>query len=472
MNRRAGFGIWGLAFAVRVLPMLLGGGTSAILEYDDGVHYSAALATMSGHAPYRSFTFVQPPGAIYLFSPEALIGKLTSDGFGLLLARLVVAGAAATTAYLIYRIVSRESVSAGLIAGAIYAVWEPAVLAGRTALLEPLLTLFVVLSFDLLDERRPRKPALSGAAFAAACLFKLWAGALLPIILIVVWRRFGANGVRRWLAGALGTGVVLLAPFLIAAPTQLWQRVVLDQAARPAEGGSVFDRLQFLSGWSFNSSISRAATVHGSAIVAVIIMIAAIALGLRHRSSRVWVCVLVVNVGIVIAAPSFGYHYVEIVVAPIAVCLGTAIAEVHAPRQRQVEFGVLVLLLVALVLSVTARGATRLPSRVEQALRAAKCPWTMSASVTVAADVQHRVCGGRIDYYGDYLRAVRRSGHAASPVAVDGYQQLLRQGFGAADVAVIQPGDRSSWDSATSSAFDTRFTMQFTSGDFTVYAAG
>lgn len=59
-----------------------------MLGYDDGGHYGAADALLSGRLPYRDFLLRHPPGIALALSPFAAIGRLTSDPTGMALARL------------------------------------------------------------------------------------------------------------------------------------------------------------------------------------------------------------------------------------------------------------------------------------------------------------------------------------------------------------------------------------------------
>jgi alpha-1,2-mannosyltransferase len=51
-----------LAFVIRLMPFLTGGGLGSCGRYDDGACYAASDALTLGRVPYRDFVFVHPPG--------------------------------------------------------------------------------------------------------------------------------------------------------------------------------------------------------------------------------------------------------------------------------------------------------------------------------------------------------------------------------------------------------------------------
>ena len=64
--------VFGVAFAARLVPLLRGGGLYAAGNYDDGVHYAAAMGLVHGLLPYRDFLFLHPPGIAVLARPIRL----------------------------------------------------------------------------------------------------------------------------------------------------------------------------------------------------------------------------------------------------------------------------------------------------------------------------------------------------------------------------------------------------------------
>ena len=67
-----------VAFVVRLMPVLLGGGLQGLHGYDDSVDL-VARALVHGALPYRDFLLLHPPGMILGLSPFAVLGVLTGD---------------------------------------------------------------------------------------------------------------------------------------------------------------------------------------------------------------------------------------------------------------------------------------------------------------------------------------------------------------------------------------------------------
>ena len=65
-----------VAFAARLIPLLRGGGLHAMGNYDDGVHYAAAMGLAHGLLPYRDFVPEYPPLALPAFGYSAWLSPL------------------------------------------------------------------------------------------------------------------------------------------------------------------------------------------------------------------------------------------------------------------------------------------------------------------------------------------------------------------------------------------------------------
>jgi hypothetical protein len=62
---------FGVALAARLVPLLRGGGLYALGNYDDGVHFAAAMGVIHDLLPYRDFVFLHPPGVLLALAPFA-----------------------------------------------------------------------------------------------------------------------------------------------------------------------------------------------------------------------------------------------------------------------------------------------------------------------------------------------------------------------------------------------------------------
>ena len=71
-----------IAFVIRLVPVLRGGGLFGIGNYDDGVYYAAATGLAHGLLPYKDFLLLHPPGMPLLLTPFALAAQVTSAGAG------------------------------------------------------------------------------------------------------------------------------------------------------------------------------------------------------------------------------------------------------------------------------------------------------------------------------------------------------------------------------------------------------
>jgi alpha-1,2-mannosyltransferase len=316
-----------VAFLVRLLPVLRGGGLGGYGRYDDGVYFTAADSLIHGRLPYRDFVLLHPPGLTLLLSPFAELGRLTSDATGYEVARVAFMTVGALNAVLVAVIARRWGRAAGLVAGGIYAVWWAAIYTEESTVLEPLGTTALLVALGLLL-KRPRTPSrraelLSGAALGAAVTLKIWY--LGPWVAICLWQL----AVRRWRSAAMlvaagaATIVVIVLPFFLLAPTRMFDMVVRDQLLRPSLPGSPrSDRLQFI--FSIRQLLPN--SVHISITTATGLFLVLVGLAvvgcLFDVSSRVLIYVFLVNFGILLASPSFFGHYAHLAAAPTALVLG------------------------------------------------------------------------------------------------------------------------------------------------------
>ena len=81
-------GVVGLAFLVRLLPVLRGVGLFGMIDYDDGVYFGSASALIHGLIPYRDFLLLHPPGILYVLAPFAALGNVVGDATAFAVARV------------------------------------------------------------------------------------------------------------------------------------------------------------------------------------------------------------------------------------------------------------------------------------------------------------------------------------------------------------------------------------------------
>ncbi len=126
-----------LAFLIRILSAMRGGGLLSMSDYDLVVYYTGADSLIAGRL-YGSFVLLHPPGILLALAPFAALGHLFSDSTGYAVARVAFMAIGALNAVMLTRLAGRQGLVVGAVAGVFYAVWSPSLYADRTTLLEPL----------------------------------------------------------------------------------------------------------------------------------------------------------------------------------------------------------------------------------------------------------------------------------------------------------------------------------------------
>lgn len=254
--------------------------------YDSGVYMAAALHLASGVLPYRDFTFVQPPGLLYLLSPVALFSRVFGTHDGLTLGRLITSVVAAANCAFAALLVRPHGRVAMVVAGAAFAVSPVALLVSSAVELEPPCLFFVLLAALLVLGRGEvtglsrRRAAWAGVALGVAGLVKLWA--IFPFIAIVAVVALRAR--RRIVALVVAAGVTFLAgvaPFLVTAPGRFVREVFVEQLLRKAnrsDSGSLLWRLRALTGY-LNTLVAPSAR---TAEIAFALFVLVVVVAYRH----------------------------------------------------------------------------------------------------------------------------------------------------------------------------------------------
>jgi alpha-1,2-mannosyltransferase len=319
------------AFAIRLVPVLNGGGLRGFYNYDPAVYYAAAAGMANGLMPYRDFLLLHPPGVPLILLPFALIGRFSSDALGMEAARLAMMAMGSVTAVLITRILRQAGAIPALLGGLAYAVYWPAVYSERSTWLEgpgsflTAVALWLLLAPPVWLKSHPRwTNGLAGAALTFACLTKMWLA--VPLATVVLWivlrRRWRDLG---WFAvgGTLG-GVLPLLPFIPAFP-QLWNMVVTTQFGRQRGASDTLAmRLEGLSGlnhvWSGHLTLAALAAVVGLCGVAV--------LALTSSNGRMALLLTTTTALLLLTTPAWFRHYPALIAVPLMVCLGEGAAPV------------------------------------------------------------------------------------------------------------------------------------------------
>ena len=329
-----------LAFLLRLGWTVRGDGLHGIGGYDDGVYYAAAASMVAGRMPYRDFLLLQPPLLQVALVPFAAAARLVGDSDAFVAARIAFTVIGALNTALVALVLRRFGAGAVVTGTVFYAVFAPSVHGERSALLEPLGTLGVLLAIVLLRVDAPRLPRLlaflAGLALAAAVGAKLWY--VLPAVLVLVafWRRLLLT-----LAGAVVGGLAVFLPFFVAAPEAMWRQLVLDQLGRPADTAATIPiRLSTILGAPDLTLSGRLPWLSPEAVALAltVVCLALTAVALTVRGARLFAVMFVVELALLLEAPSYFSHYAALTAPPLALVVGVGMARlVRLSRDRAVR---------------------------------------------------------------------------------------------------------------------------------------
>ena len=183
-------------------PLLRGGGLHAMGNYDDGVHYAAAMGLVHGLLPYRDFLLLHPPGVALLLAPFAWLAELIGEPDAMLVARLCWMALGGLNALLCGLVLLPLGRLAAVVTGLMYAVYFGAAYVEHTVLLEPpattvlLLALVITRALGTDDGLSTPHYVVAGVLLGLSPTLKIW-GVLAVLIIAggLAWRR----GLRRGL---------------------------------------------------------------------------------------------------------------------------------------------------------------------------------------------------------------------------------------------------------------------------------
>lgn len=360
-------GVGVLAFAVRLSPVLAGGGLRGLGNYDDSVYYAAADSLSFGRLPYRDFVLLHPPGISLILLPFAVLGRMTSDPVGMLVARLAFMALGAVNAVLCVRVAARWGLAAGLLAGCFYAGSLPAITAERSTLLEPIGSTMLLLALLLLLRAGPTSPRielLAGAALGFAPCIKIWY--VVPWAVVVLWQVASNRPKSAWRTvwGGLIPLALIWIPFLVLTGRRMIDMVIVQQLLRPPATTSRLARLPKLLG------VARIVPDHTFAryiaIAVGLALILAAVLCWQARQARLVVLLLVAGFALLLESPVYFEHYPIVLAAPAALTAGIGLGPLvraTAGWRRRAGQGVMVLALLAVGASAVL--SARLPANRE-----------------------------------------------------------------------------------------------------------
>jgi alpha-1,2-mannosyltransferase len=359
--------VFGVACLLRI-GIVLGsrGGPSGNFGYDAGVYYTAADALTHGRLPYRDFILLHPPAMMLALTPFAVLGRLTSDHAGFMVANTAFAVLGAVNAVLVVAIARRAAlpIGAAALGGLFYAVWYGAVAAEFSARLEPFSSFaFLCGVLALMARRMSRRRALilAGLGFGLAVSIKIWW--IVPLIVVLAWY-LRSSGTRRDVAplagGAVAAFVLIDAPFFLAAPGLMWRMVISDQLDRHGSNSSPLARLDQIS--SLHSAFPSLSTVLQATVLLVIAALAVV-LGIaawRVPAGRLFVIIAVAQLLVLLAAPTYFSYYSGYLAAAVALVVA---AGAHGIRSNSRSGRLAPIVAVICVFLATAATATALLTR-------------------------------------------------------------------------------------------------------------
>jgi alpha-1,2-mannosyltransferase len=337
-GRRAAFGVplpelvvFALAFAARLsMVYVRGGGLTGATSYDPSVYYAAADGLIHGRLPYRDFTLLHPPGMMLALTPFAAFGRFTTDESGFMLGNLAWIVLGAVNAVLVVRVARRMRLGTGaaVVGGLCYALCFESLRAEYLMRLEPLgncLVLCGLLAYFAAGTKR-WVPLLGGVALGAAASVKIWYS--VPLVLVLGWYLVTARRQVLWaVAGAAGAGLVIDGPFLALTGRAMVRMVVTEQLfRRHSNGWPVPRRVLDMTSVAQLDPVARGAladTVRGAAVLVAVV---AVVLAVRGARGRLPAVLLLVQLGVVVAAPSYYPFYTDYLMPAAALTLAAASA--------------------------------------------------------------------------------------------------------------------------------------------------
>jgi alpha-1,2-mannosyltransferase len=318
-----------VAVAARMIPLLRGGGLHALGNYDDGVHYAAAMGLVHGLLPYRDFLLLHPPGVVLVLAPFAWLAGLLGEPNAMLVARLCWMGLGGLNAVLCAMILRPLGRLAAVLTGLMYALYFGAVYVEHTVLLEPpattvlLLALVITRALGASEGLSTSHYVVAGLLLGLSPTLKIW-GVLAVLIVAVslAWRR----GLRRGLTvllSAVASSAVVCFPFFLAAPRAMWQMVVVDQVGRRRGGLEPVQRVNDVLGVRLWTEPPR---LHLGTAVMAAVLLASLVTCLLRSELRLLAALFIGHVLLLAVTPMWFLHYAGVIAAPFVLVLGGGLA--------------------------------------------------------------------------------------------------------------------------------------------------
>ena len=465
-----------IAFLMRVIPNVRGGGLWGVIGYDDGVYFASAVAMAEGVLPYRDFLLVHPPGEPVVLLPFAFLGGWIGDDAAFSVARLATMATGAVSCVLAALICGRSSRLAGFAAALVYATWRAATLGDRTTDLHAPQTVLLFSALLVLGQPgrvRPRRALLVGILIGLATSVQLWQG--LTALVLLWWIAVRAPRAGRpltdgwrsaaaYMAGATGAFAVVCAPFLFAAPWNAVRYTVFDQVGRPNTGIGLPERIAAIVASPAPDQLPAALRLLAPApwmVAAAALLGAAIVIvtGYRYPRARLWAVLACVQALLILITPSFFGDYATFLAPAASLVIGTGLAAIVSPllrRRPRIPVGrslVRVLAISTAVFVLLGQVAYALTSRAGDRVATAALAATVEGARCVSSDSPSLLI---------LTGALRRGLRSGCPVVVDptgvrydtdrgrlrtgtsgmrdapGYQAAMQAWYGSSDAAMFR----------------------------------
>ena len=347
-----------IALVLRLLPLLLHGGPLAYLvNYDEGIYFSASALLMRGVLPYRDFIFVHPPGMLAFLAPISAWGD-PAEAFAATryVATLVGAGNVALAGAIALRAFGPLG---GVSAALLYATFPEAVREERGPFLEPVLNLgCLTMAWLWLRAGSGLRYAAAGLLGGLALSVKTWGAIWLVAALASAPRGRRLVAGASFLAGVAAAMALVVLPFALVSPGEFLAQVFGFHLVRGPQG--VSDFLPRLVSMSLRHPLTSVLALAGFALV--------VAALLKRRSTynsfpstdvdsndeaaartgRFFALVLALTVASFLVAPVYFHRYASFLAPSAAVLGGLAIAWIHErTRTRWPTLATAILILAA-----------------------------------------------------------------------------------------------------------------------------
>ncbi|MHB0977820.1 MAG: ArnT family glycosyltransferase [Minisyncoccota bacterium] len=203
---------------------------------DENVYFYMTHAILSGLVPYRDFFLADPPFFVYLLS-----GFKFLFGSNVILFKTLPVIFDSLSAFLIYLILKKKENKFAFFGPILYLFSFTVLSTSDYITGAEMMIAFILLA---LYTEENKKHFWSGVLWALACLSKLYAGpALIGVLIYKIYKKEFAD-LKKIILGGLVTTFIILLPFIIIAPHQMFYDIIIHQFRRP-EGINKWNIFEF-----------------------------------------------------------------------------------------------------------------------------------------------------------------------------------------------------------------------------------